>query len=396
MSIHRLTHFANPRAEPTARFPDDLKRILSVEEAGLVMSEISSWPYYAQTPLHRLDGLAAHAGLDRIWYKDEAGRFGLGSFKALGGAYAVLVQLRGIVRAKTGHEPSMSEFMDRSHRELLEQIVVTCATDGNHGRSVAWAARLFGCQCSIYLHSGVSEGREKAISSYGAQIVRVPGTYDDSLRQADLDARTHERILVSDTSYAGYSEIPRIITLGYTVIAAEIIAQLGGEIPTHAFVQGGVGGLASALCGYFWQVWGGSRPRFVVVEPESANCLQLSARKGSPAVVEGSLDTVMACLSCGEVSHLAWEILGSGCDDFMTVEDAAVAPAMKLLASGKYGDPQIVAGESAVAGLAAAAAAVRSPPIADVLELNADSRILVIGSEGATDPQLYEELLASV
>ena len=228
------------------------------------------------------------------------------------------------------------------------------------------------------------------MEQFGATVVRIDGNYDDSVRLADSDAHTEGRIIVSDTSYPGYQDIPRDVALGYTVMLAESVAQMAGERPSHVFIQAGVGGLAAAVCAYFWELWGTQRPRFIVVEPERANCLQQSARAGKPVAVEGDLDTLMAGLSCGEVSMLAWEILKIGADDFMTLSENAVAACMQLLASG---DPSIEAGESAIGGIGALLACGNDPALTAELGLDASSRVYVIGTEGATDPDLYRQLL---
>jgi diaminopropionate ammonia-lyase len=229
------------------------------------------------------------------------------------------------------------------------------------------------------------------MEAFGAEVVRVDGNYDASVKQADHDAKIHDRIIVSDTSYPGYMDIPKDVALGYTVMLAEAVQQMEPRIPTHVFIQAGVGGLAAAVCAYFWELWGEQRPRFIVVEPEQANCLQQSAVAGRPVTVDGDLETLMAGLSCGEVSLLAWEILKTGVNDFMTVSEDAVPACMRLLAQG---DPAIEAGESAVAGLAALLAASADASISSALELDQSSLVFVIGTEGATDPELYRELLA--
>ena len=389
----RVSHFANPNVATNTAYPDALKEILDFKDAETAYEEISEWPGYKVTPLHSLVSIASELSVDKIWYKDEAGRFGLGSFKALGGAYAVFTQLIEIIESQTGKLVTINELLDRSFGPIVSDITFTCATDGNHGRSVAWGAQLFGCQCVIYIHAQVSEGRQLALEKLGAEVIRVMGNYDDSVRQADADAGKSDRIIISDTSYEGYTSIPKFVTLGYTVMLKEIINQLEGKIPTHVFLQGGVGGLASAVCAYFWQYWGNERPRLIIVEPEAANCLQQSARLGSPVVVKGDLETLMAGLACGEVSELAWEILSTGCDDFLTLDEGSVAPCMRLLAKGSGGDPDIVAGESAVAGLAALIGARQAADLATNLGLSSGSRVLVIGTEGATDQALYDKLV---
>ena len=388
-----LTHFANPAASNGIAYPEAMKDIISLAKAGAAIRDIRSWPGYAPTPLHALDAMARDSRLGSIHYKDESERFGLKSFKALGGAFAVARQLQQALQVRTGRRPSIEELLAGDCRLALSEVVVSCATDGNHGRSVAWGAQMFGCGCVIYIHRDVSVGREQAMQALGAEVVRIQGNYDASVRQADADARAHGRIIVSDTSYPGYMDMPKDVALGYTVMFAEIVEQLDGMIPTHVFVQGGVGGLASALCGYFWELWGSRRPRLLIVEPEQANCLQLSARAGAPVTVTGSLDTLMAGLACGEVSALAWRILETGADDFLTLSEAAVPATMRVLARGYAQDPAIEAGESAVPGLAAALIARRSEQMSAALGLNSDSRVLVIGTEGATDPALYASLV---
>lgn len=345
------------------------------------------------TPLHDLPGLARAAGIGRLLYKDEGSRFGLGSFKALGGSYAVLRLLQQEVRRATGTTASSTDIAAGRHADLGSRVTVTCATDGNHGRSVAWGARVFGCRCVIYVHQGVSAARADAIAAYGAEIRRVPGTYDDAVRRAASDAASHGWHVVSDTSYEGYVEVPRDVMQGYAVMVDEALAQAGGALPTHVFVQGGVGGLAAAACAYLWERFGARRPRFVVVEPEKADCLYLSAVAGRPTPAEGALDTIMAGLACGEVSLLAWRILERGADAFMTIADESAADTMRLLAAGDAGDPVIIAGESAVAGLAGLLLAAGNDAMRRALELGPESVALVFGTEGATDPEIYRRIV---
>jgi len=389
-----LTHFANPVANSENLYSDMQRDVISVAKASEAIADIKTWPAYSVTPLHSLTAMAKDAGLGAIWYKDESQRFGLKSFKALGGAYAVACQLQKVLEQRLGERPTIADLLNGSLKEEVAEIVVSCATDGNHGRSVAWGAQMFGCGCVIYIHRDVSEGRKKAMEAFGAEVIRITGNYDESVRQADSDAKANGRIIVSDTSYEGYMEVPKDVALGYTVMLSEIVEQLNGEIPTHVFVQGGVGGLASAVAGYFWDLWGERRPRFIIVEPEQANCLQLSAKAGEPVVVDGDLETLMAGLACGEVSALGWQILSNGADDFMTLSEEAVAETMRLLAKGYGSDPAIEAGESAVPGLAAAVIARKQESFAEALNLDALSKVLVIGTEGATDPELYQQLVS--
>jgi len=386
------TLFPNPRAAGRGiPYGPRQQAVLNRDAFAAARDEISRWPGYAPTPLTALPGLARDLGIAAVWYKDESGRFGLGSFKALGGAYAVFRLLAREIAAATGETVGAADLAAGRYRDRVAGITVTCATDGNHGRSVAWGARTFGCRCVIYIHETVSEGRRQAIAAYGAEVVRTPGNYDDSVRRAAEDAERNGWFVVSDTSYEGYVDVPRDVMQGYAVMADEAMAQLPpGVLPTHCFVQAGVGGLAAAICGHFWERWGADRPRFVVVEPEKAACLLASARAGRPTVFPGALDTIMAGLACGEVSLIAWQVLETGADAFMTIPDAAAVAAMRALAAGT---PPVVAGESGVGGLAGLMAAAADPDARRRLGLDAGSRVILFGSEGDTDAALYEELV---
>ena len=390
-----IGHVHNPHAAPGTPYGPALQAILSAEGFAAARREILSWPGYAPTPLHPLPGLAEAAGVAEIHYKDEGGRFGLGSFKALGGAYAVGRVLAREVAARSGAKTITSaDLRAGRHRDLVSGLTVCAATDGNHGRSVSWGARQFGCRCVIYIPDAVSTGRQHAMERYGAEVRRIDGTFDDAVRKAGEDAAAEGWFLVADTTYPGYTEIPRDVMHGYGVMVAEAIEQLpGGAPPSHVFVQGGVGGLAAAVCARLWLHYGVARPRYAMVEPVAAACFFASARAGRPIVIDGDLDTVMGGLAAGVCSMLAWELLWAGADDFLTVPDSAALEAMRLLSRGGAGDPPVVAGESAVAGLAGALGALAQTETAAALGLGPTSRVLVFGTEGATDPKLYHEIV---
>ena len=351
--------------------------------------EIASWPGYAPTPLLDLPDVAAAIRIGGVRYKQEGGRFGLGSFKALGGAYAVMRLLQAeLAKRGTANAATATELMEGKFKDATRGITVCCATDGNHGRSVAWGARLFGAACVIFVHEHVSQGRRDAIAKYGAEIRVVPGNYDDAVREAQKQADANKWFVVSDTSYPGYTEVPRDVMQGYRVMADEAADQFGAA-PTHVFIQGGVGGVAAAVSAQMRARFGAA-VRVVVAEPEKAACLLASAEAGQPTTIEGDLDTLMAGLACGEPSLLAWQELERAAFAFMAVPDDSAVDCMKMLAART---PPVVAGESAVAGLAALLLAAGEPFARAALGLGADSRILLFGTEGATDPEVYARLV---
>lgn len=383
--------FLNPRADPERT---GVWGALSAAGSDAAIEEISGWSDYAETPLIALPAHAARLGIATLHYKDEAGRFGLGSFKSLGGAYAVFRLLQSTL-GKEGAAPAATAADLESGRfsRLTSRITVCCATDGNHGRSVAWGAQKFRCRCVIYLHQHVSAGREAAIAAYGAEIVRTPGGYDESVRRAAADAAQNGWTVVSDTSWPGYEIIPRDVMHGYTVMAEEVVQRTRTAPPTHVFVQAGVGGVAAAVCARFAHGFDEARPKFIVAEPARAACLYRSAHEGECARVDIVDETIMACLSAGEPSPLAWSVLNRGADAFMTLGEDLAPEAMRALADGANGDPPIVAGESGAAGFAALTAACADPKFRSRLGLRAAARVIVFGTEGATDPHIYAGLV---
>lgn len=357
---------SNPSLDRARPYGAAQSAILSLAGAHEAQRVISSWPGYAPTPLLALPALAQTAGVTEILYKHEGHRFGLKSFKALGGAYAV----ERLVAARGG----------------AAGLAVTCATDGNHGRSVAWGAQRLGVRAVIYVHEHVSNGRAAAIASYGAEVRREGANYDDSVRAASAAAAQNGWTVVSDTSWPGYDTIPKDVMQGYALLPMEAEAQ--GARPTHVFVQGGVGGLAASVLAYRWEKYGKARPKMVVVEPERAACLFESARAGRLVPIGGSLDTIMAGLACGEPSVLAWSLLQPGTDAFMTIVDDDAAAMMRILAAER-----VAAGESGVAGLAGFMRAAADPEARAALGLDSASRVLCYGTEGATDPGVYHQIV---
>lgn len=357
---------------------------------------IKEWDGYEPSPLHDLKGLAAEMGVGQILYKDESTRFGLKSFKSLGGAYAVVHVLQEHLSAKyPGVEITDQDLKDGKYTNDLKNFIVATATDGNHGRSVAWGAYECGIKCKIYMHSGVSQSRGVAVELLGAEVTWVDGNYDDSLLQVKRDAIENEWHIISDTSYDGYTYVPKYVMAGYTVMTKEISEQLKEEeLPTHILIQGGVGGLAGAICAHAGKIWGEHRPRFVVVEPETADCLYQSAKIGRPKMVHIEQETLMGGLSCGEVSIIGWNILKNNANDFVTISDDNVKPAICIMAMGIGVDEGIEAGESAVAGVAALMELKDKEKLRSALGIDSQSRILLFGTEGATDPELYNEIVS--
>jgi diaminopropionate ammonia-lyase len=372
------------------------KQILSLAAFDEAWNEIRSWPGYAPTPLVGLPGLATELQLGSLYQKDEGKRFGLMSFKALGGAYAVLRLLQQHLLERHGVDNTASaELLSGRHRNAASQVTVAAATDGNHGRSVAWGANMFGCGCKIYLHHHVSDAREREIAKFGADIVRVEGSYDDSVRQCAFDAENSDWKLVADTTAGGGSDVaPKLVMQGYAVLVQEMLDQARQtNSPTHVFVPGGVGGLAAAVAAHLSEGLTTRKPRIIVVEPNEADCILTSIAAGKLANSAGSMDTFMACLSAGEVSPLAWPILRAHVEDVLALPDAAAKDAMRILAQGIAGDRPVVAGESGVAAIAGAIAASLNPGLREKLGLDENSIVVTIGSEGATDADTYERVV---
>ena len=374
-------------------YPAALDQDLGPEQFAAALREISSWPGYQPTPLHHLTSLAGELGFADIAYKDEAGRFGLGSFKALGGAYAVLRCLDRALREAGITKPvTAADLTSGLYRDIVSAITVASATDGNHGRSVAWGARLFGCRAVIFVHANVSDARRQAIEAYGARVEQVAGNYDDSVRHTFEVAAREGWFVVQDTATANYRAVPADITSGYGVIASEVIDQIDRP-PTHVIVQAGVGGIASAVCARFWQVWGPARPAFIALEPTNAACVAASLAAGHRVDLTGDTDTIMAGLACGEVSELAWDVLATGADAAVILDDSWAAVGMRRLANPVGTDPAIVGGECSGGAVGALIALSRQPGLAARLGLDPTSRILLIGTEGATDPTIYREIV---
>ncbi|MEP3919319.1 diaminopropionate ammonia-lyase [Ascidiaceihabitans sp.] len=371
---------------------DAAYRVLTESEFAIARAEITAWDGYAETPLASLGALASAINVGEILYKDEGSRFGLGSFKALGGAYAAVRVLQRVISERLGQEVSLADVRGGKHAAECAAITLVSATDGNHGRSLAWGCKRVGVPCRIYIHAEVSQGRADAMQDLGAHVIRIEGDYDASVALAKQEAKENGWFVVSDTSWPGYSLPPRDVMAGYGVMTQEICEALA-QAPSHVFLQGGVGGLAAGVAAGLRQFYGDASPRVVIVEPDLAACLFESGKSGNATNVKIDEETLMAGLSCGEPSPLAWEILEEEASDFLTIPERLVAPCVRLLAAPLDGDPTIEAGESAIAGLAALIVARKDSVLSNTLGLDANSRVLLIGSEGVTDRAIFKMIM---
>jgi diaminopropionate ammonia-lyase len=357
-------------------------------------------PGYRMSPLKALPNLAEHLGLGGIWVKDESARLDLGSFKVLGGSYAIYQ----LIKRRLGmadKEIPVAHVLQGALRDRLGPIVFAAATDGNHGRGVAWAARQMGFQSVIYVHKLTSTARIHAIEQNGAEVVVVDGNYDDAVRQVYQDAQKNGWEVVSDTAWEGYQEIPKWVMQGYTTMLSETQEQLAGQglcCPTHILIQAGVGSLAAATIGFYHNLFGADRPRSVVVEPTKAACLYTSACQGNgrPVSVTGDLDTIMAGLACGDPNPIAWEILRRSADYFAICPDYVAAKGMRVYGVPLRGDPFIVSGESGAVTLGALMYIMEydgARELREQLSLGPDSQVLLINSEGNTSPDDFRHVV---
>ncbi|MDX8433475.1 diaminopropionate ammonia-lyase [Mesorhizobium abyssinicae] len=379
---------------PDHRQPLTEQDAATLGTAGAVEAErfLAARDNHAETPLHALPALAGELGIGALHVKDEGQRLGLGSFKALGGAYAVMQLVLEEAGRRLGRTVDVAELHSADVKAIAAGMTFACATDGNHGRSVAQGAGLVGARSVIFVHSGVSNERVAAIARFGAEIVRIAGDYDQSVREAARVAAERDWTVVSDTSWPGYERIPGLVMQGYTVIVREALKRLA-QPPTHVFLQAGVGGFAAAVAGHFAIVLGEDRPKAIVVEPARAACLYETAKAGHPIAIAHSKPTVMAMLECYEPSLVAWRVLSRIGDAFMTVDEADAVSVMSRLARPSGDDPAIVSGESGGAGLAGLIRAAGDKKLRAALGLDADSRVLIVNSEGATDPGRYADLV---
>lgn len=372
---------------------------LSKEEIAKVRNFHRKFNEYAPTPLVELNHLASHMGVAKIWVKDESHRFGLNAFKVLGAAYAVGKLLAEKLNVSID-EISFDELKEQAE-EKLGQITFVTATDGNHGRAVAWAAKQLGQRAVVYMPKGSSIERLNAILEMGAQGSITDMNYDDAVRLAARNAENNGWQLIQDTAWEGYEDIPKWIMQGYATMADEIQEQLGQkniEKPTHILLQAGVGSFAGAIEGYYADLFGEERPIAMVVEPKDAACIYKSAliNDGKAHGVSGDLNTIMAGLACGEPNPIGWEILRDYADAYFSCEDYLTEKGMRILGNPLEGDQKVISGESGAVGMGFITELFETKkfsPLMNGLKLNEDAKILIISTEGDTDIESYRRIL---
>ena len=355
---------------------------------------------YQPTPCVSLDQLAKHLGIDKLWIKDESHRFGLNAFKVLGASYAIGKFLAKKLDTDIG-ELSFESLKAQETRAKLGEITFTTATDGNHGRAVAWAAKELGQKAVVYMPKGSSQERLNAILATGAEASITDLNYDDAVRLAAENAEKFGWHVIQDTAWEGYEEIPTWIMEGYGTIGAEVQEQLqvqGIEKPTHIILQAGVGSFAGAIQGYYANLFGEERPITLIVEPEEAACIYKSAKlgDGKPYAVTGDLTTIMAGLACGEPNPIGWKILRDYSDAYFACGDDVAEKGIRILANPLLGDGKIISGESGAVGVGLITILKqnqRYEHLLETLKITKDARILVISTEGDTDPESYRRIL---
>ncbi|CAK7028663.1 MAG: Diaminopropionate ammonia-lyase [Desulfovibrio sp.] len=385
----------NP-APLTAPAPEFLRR----DVVAPVLAFHQSMPGYEKTPLMELKNLARKLGLKNILVKDESKRFGLNAFKGLGGSYAVF----RVVCERLGLNPKAATFADLQTPErkaALADTVFVTATDGNHGKGVSWAAGLLGCRAVVYMPKGSSEIRAEAIRNAGKATATITAlSYDDTVRLAASDAAKNGWTLIQDTSWEGYEEIPARIIQGYTTLAAEAVEQMEnlGEVPTHVFLQAGVGAMAGGILGYLADVYARSVPVFAIAEPQTVACIFASAAAGDgqPHPVAESGPTIMAGLNCGEPCTITWPILRDFPRYYFSCPDFVAAEGMRIYANPTGGDAPILSGESGAATLGLLVHLMQVPALRHAREnlgLDENAVVFLVNTEGDTDPACYADIV---
>ena len=363
----KFTKFIN-----NENFEFDRSKILKILNSDLLedaYKTISKWQKYQPTPLESLNKLSNELKLKNIFYKDESKRFGLKSFKALGGAYAVEKITKG-----------------------RKKITVSTATAGNHGKSVAWGAKNLGLNCKIFISENVSETRAEEMRNLNAEVIRVKGNYENSLNVCKKESKKNNWEIIQDVAWPDYELVPKLTMAGYSTIIKEISVQTN-EYITHIFLQAGVGGMAAGVvagvANYFKKV-----PNIIIVEPENANCVMQSIENNTPTSVDIKKESIMGGMSCGEVSLVPWQILKNSVNNCVSVSDKFVSQTVAMLADKVVCDISIEGGECSTPGITSLISCCNNEETKRALELNENSNILLIGCEGSADIDLYQKLLS--
>ena len=371
--------------------------IMSTQEVAQARRFHQSFPQYSVTPLADLQNMAAFLGLGAVKVKDESYRFGLNAFKVLGGSYAIA----RYIADETGRDISAMSYDVLKSEELKRDFgsaTFFSATDGNHGRGVAWAANQLGQKAVIIMPKGSTQTRLNNILAENAKAWISDVNYDECVRQAaKLASETEHGVVVQDTAWEGYEKIPSWIMQGYGTMASEAAEQFG-ERPTHIFVQAGVGSLAGAVVGYFSNLYKDNPPVMVIVEAEAAACLYKGAvaGDGEPRIVDGDMDTIMAGLACGEPNITSWDILKNHAACFVAAEDIVAARGMRMLNAPLKGDAQVTSGESGAAPFGALATIMKFEEyraLREALGLGRESKVLLFSTEGDTDPDRWKNII---
>ena len=347
----------------------DILNVLPEKDIDEAFKVISSWENYLPTPLISLNKLSEKLKLNEIFYKDESKRFHLKSFKALGGAYAV-------------------EKVTENNKEKI----ISTATAGNHGRSVAWGSKKLGLECKIFISDYVSENRAKVMRSFGAEVIRVKGNYEDSLNECIKQSNQNKWQIVQDVAWKDYKLVPKLTMAGYSVMMKEISEQINSQRISHVFLQAGVGGMAAAMVAgiakYLNHV-----PQIIIVEPENAACVLESIKTGKIEKISIKKESIMGGMSCNEVSLLPWQILKNSVNHCVTVSDDYVSKTIKFLASSEFSEEKIIGGECSTPGIISLIGISNDPVIRKKINLNDNSNVLLLGCEGDADEELYQKLL---
>jgi len=348
---------------------DNILNVLPKNDIDEAYKIISRWDNYSPTPLISLNKLSEKLGLNKIFYKDESKRFHLKSFKALGGAYAV-------------------EKVTKGNKE----VVVSTATAGNHGRSVAWGSKKLGLKCKIFISEYVSEFRAEAMRSFGADVIRVKGNYHNSLKECIKQSKQNNWQIVQDVAWQDYKLVPKLTMAGYSVMMKEISEQINNQQISHIILQAGVGGMAAAM------VAGIARyldhiPKVIIVEPESAACVLESIKVGKIEKISIKKESLMGGMSCDEVSLVPWEILKNSVSYCVTVSDDCISKTVKFLANSEFSDEKIIGGECSTPGIISLVGLCNDVEIKKKININEDSKVLLFGCEGDADEELYKKLL---